>query len=99
MSAIKETRSLTAAAEKLGYSYKYAWDRTQKLKDRLGEPAVETRKGGKGGGGAVSLTPTGELVLQKYNEMEDFLQKCIKKKEEIIKSGIINADSGKETIK
>jgi molybdate transport repressor ModE-like protein len=90
LSAIKETRSLTLAAEKVGYSYKYAWDRTQKMRERLAEPAVETHKGGKGGGGEMVLSATGEQVLQKYQEWDDFFNKCMEHKEDIIKSGILD---------
>jgi molybdate transport repressor ModE-like protein len=94
LSAIKETRSLTLAAEKVGYSYKYAWDRTQKIKDRLGEPAVETEKGGKGGGGHMTLTPAGESALKEYLEWEDFISKCMERKADIIKSGILDKKPG-----
>nr|MDO8086364.1 LysR family transcriptional regulator [Candidatus Sigynarchaeum springense] len=90
LSAIKETHSLTIAAEKVGYSYKYAWDRTQKMKERLGEPAVETRKGGKGGGGEMVLSAAGDKMLLTYQEWDDFFNKCIEHKEEIIKSGILD---------
>jgi molybdate transport repressor ModE-like protein len=90
LSAIKETRSLTIAANKVGYSYKYAWDRTQKMKERLGEPAVETHKGGKGGGGEMILSPAGEQMLQKYQEWDDFFNKCTMHKDAIIKSGILD---------
>lgn len=92
LSAIKETRSLTLAAEKVGYSYKYAWDRTQKMWERLGEPAVETHKGGKGGGGEMVLSAAGEQVLQKYLEWDDFLKKCMEHREGIIKSGILDKE-------
>ena len=92
LSAIKESRSLTLAAGKVGYSYKYAWDRTQKMRERLGEPATETEKGGKGGGGHMTLTPAGESVLQEYQEWDEFIKKCMKYKEKIIRSGILDAD-------
>ncbi|MBN2153728.1 MAG: LysR family transcriptional regulator [Candidatus Lokiarchaeota archaeon] len=90
LSAIKETRSLTLAAEKVGYSYKYAWDRTQKMKQRLGEPAVETHKGGKGGGGEMVLSPAGEQMLQKYQEWDEFFEKCMMHKETIVESGLLD---------
>jgi len=89
LAEIKATRSLTQAAEKLGYSYKYAWDRTQKLKERLGEDAVEAHKGGKGGGGEMLLTEVGEKVLQMYDDWDRFFKKCVEKKDEIIRSGIL----------
>jgi molybdate transport repressor ModE-like protein len=90
LSAIKETRSLTLAAGKLGYSYKYAWDRTQKIKDRLGETAVEAHKGGKGGGGEMMLSPAGDEILRFYTEWDDFIKQCMKHKADIIKSGLLD---------
>jgi len=90
LSAIKETRSLTLAADDVGYSYKYAWDRTQKLKERLGEAAVETHKGGKGGGGEMILSAAGDQVLQKYQEWDEFISKCVEHKADITKSGILD---------
>ena len=90
LAAIKATRSLTIASEQLGYSYKYAWDRTQKIKERLGEFAVDAHKGGKGGGGEMTLTGAGEQILQMYEEYNEFLSKCLEKKEAIIQSGILS---------
>jgi molybdate transport repressor ModE-like protein len=92
LSAIKESRSLTLAAEKVGYSYKYAWDRTQKMRERLGEPAVETHKGGKGGGGEMVLSAAGDEMLQTYQEWDVFFSKCMRHKEEILKSGILDEE-------
>ncbi len=90
LKAIKKTGSLTGAANELGYSYKYAWDRTKKLRDRLGEIAVDARKGGKGGGGEMTLSEAGEKVLRMYEEWDDFLRKCCEHKQEIESSGIFN---------
>jgi molybdate transport system regulatory protein len=90
LAAIKATKSLTVAAEQLGYSYKYAWDRTQKIKERLGDLAVDAHKGGKGGGGEMTLTDVGEKVLQMYDEYDQFIAKCLEHKDAIMKSGIIS---------
>ncbi|MHA1732461.1 MAG: winged helix-turn-helix domain-containing protein [Promethearchaeota archaeon] len=60
---IKNTSSLKQAASRAKYSYKYAWNLLQRIKDRTGYPAVVTKKGGKGGGGTVELTPWGEKLL------------------------------------
>lgn len=90
LAAIRKTHSLTVAAEQLGYSYKYAWDRTQKIKDRLGEVAVDARKGGKGGGGEMTLTNAGEKILQMYDEYDEFIAKCLECKDTIVQSGILS---------
>jgi molybdate transport system regulatory protein len=67
---IVSTESLTAAASALGYSYKYAWTRLQKLTQRTGIPVVITHKGGSGGGGRVELTPWGKKLLEFYRKAE-----------------------------
>ncbi|MBD3186548.1 LysR family transcriptional regulator [Candidatus Bathyarchaeota archaeon] len=90
LKAIKETGSLTDAAKKVGYSYKYAWDRTRKLKARLGIPAVEAHKGGKGGGGEMNLTPEGEHIIELYGEWQSFIEKCMEHKDEIEMAGLLD---------
>lgn len=90
LTAIDNTHSLTKAAKKVGYSYKYAWDRTQKLKERLGENAVEARKGGSGGGGEMILSDQGKKILEMYNEYNDFVKKCLENKEKIMNSGLLD---------
>ncbi len=70
LEAIEETHSLTIAAERLGYSYKYAWTRLKKMHERTGIPIVDAHKGGTGGGGHMDLTPWGRIILQRYKNAE-----------------------------
>lgn len=60
--AIRDTGSLTAAAEAEGVTYRTAWLRAARANRAWGAPLVERRRGGRGGGGAF-LTPQGEAVL------------------------------------
>jgi molybdate transport repressor ModE-like protein/molybdopterin-binding protein len=60
--AIRDTGSLTAAAEQEGVTYRTAWLRADRANRLWGAALVERRKGGRGGGGAI-LTPQGEAVL------------------------------------
>ncbi len=71
LDAIGETHSLTLAAERLGYSYKYAWTRLKKMHERTGRPVVDAHKGGTGGGGRMDLTQWGQIVLQRYKDAEE----------------------------
>ncbi|OLS13005.1 MAG: ModE family transcriptional regulator [Promethearchaeota archaeon CR_4] len=71
LQAIADTQSLTIAAEQLGYSYKYAWMRLKKLHERTGLPVVDSHKGGLGGGGRVTLTPWGRIILEKFQHAEE----------------------------
>jgi molybdate transport repressor ModE-like protein/molybdopterin-binding protein len=60
--AIRDTGSLTAAAEAEGITYRTAWLRAERASRAWGAPLIERRRGGRGGGGAI-LTPQGEAVL------------------------------------
>jgi molybdate transport repressor ModE-like protein/molybdopterin-binding protein len=60
--AIRETGSLTAAAEAERITYRTAWLRAERANRAWGAPLVARQRGGRGGGGAM-LTPQGEAVL------------------------------------
>ncbi|MEM3607541.1 MAG: TOBE domain-containing protein [Candidatus Bathyarchaeia archaeon] len=73
LKAVKEERSLSKAAEKLGMSYRYVWNYLARVRDALGEHVVETFKGGRIGGGGAKLTPLGEHLLKEYHRIEDYV--------------------------
>ena len=64
---IKKERSISKTAEKLGMSYRYVWSYLREMSRVLGEPIVETFKGGRHGGGGAKLTELGEYLLSEYN--------------------------------
>jgi molybdate transport system regulatory protein len=79
---VRDTGSISAAASKMGISYRRAWDKIHECEERLGVRLVETQTGGEGGGGS-SLTPDAigyinrfrafisgldELVAQSFHE-------------------------------
>jgi molybdate transport system regulatory protein len=68
LSAIRELRSISAAAKSVGMSYRTAWLIVQSINQAAGEPLVEAAVGGEKGGGA-RLTPQGELALQLYEDL------------------------------
>ncbi len=70
---IRNDKSISRAAEKLGMSYRYVWSYLQKIAKALGKPVVETRKGGKSGGGGAKLTTLGENVLEEYRRLESYV--------------------------
>ena len=70
LEAIRETRSLTAAASRFGMSYKRCWSLVQELNASFRHPLVETEKGGTGGGGGARLSELGEHVLARYRQLE-----------------------------
>ena len=57
--------SISAAARQLGMSYRRAWLLVDEMNKMFREPVVETRGGGRNGGGAV-LTELGESVVTLY---------------------------------
>ncbi len=72
LKAIKEEKSISKAARKIGMSYRYVWNYLAKMKNTVGEPIVETFKGGKTGGGA-KLTPLGEALIKEYDRVEEYV--------------------------
>jgi molybdate transport system regulatory protein len=66
---VGELGSISAAARTMDMAYRHAWELIDDLNQCFGGPLVETRRGGRSGGGAV-LTPLGEQVLGRFQEIE-----------------------------
>jgi molybdate transport system regulatory protein len=74
LEALAETGSITAAAKRLGMSYRRAWLLIDELNGALRQPAVASATGGSQGGGSV-LTDTGLQLIALYRRIEaDALQ-------------------------
>jgi molybdate transport system regulatory protein len=73
LEAIRKEKSISRAARKIGMSYRYVWNYLAKMGKALGEPIVETYKGGRVGGGGANLTPLAETLLKEYNRVEDYV--------------------------
>jgi len=73
LEAVKKERSISKAAKKLGMSYRYVWNYLAGMNKALGEPVIETFKGGKAGGGGAKLTRLGETLLKEYRRVEDYV--------------------------
>ena len=65
LEAVGETGSISAAASKMGISYRRAWDKIHECEERLGVKLVETQTGGSGGGGS-QLTPAATDYIQRF---------------------------------
>jgi molybdate transport system regulatory protein len=74
---IGKEESISKAAEKLGMSYRYVWSYLQKIEKALGEPVVETYRGGKSGGGGAKLTDVGKGLLDEYKRVEGYLSEVL----------------------
>jgi molybdate transport system regulatory protein len=76
LDAIAETGSISAAARKLGMSYRRAWLLVETMNQCFLEPVVETLAGGKSGGGA-QVTELGMEVVARYRAMDEKATKSI----------------------
>lgn len=69
LEAIRRTGSIAAAGREFGMAYRRAWLLTDELNRMFAGPLIETRGGGKNGGGA-QLTELGEEVVTLYRAAE-----------------------------
>jgi molybdate transport system regulatory protein len=65
LEAVAKQGSLTKAAARLGYSYRYAWLLLDDLNRCFDEPVTRAMVGGRRGGG-VELTKFGAKLIQRY---------------------------------
>lgn len=70
LQAVADTGSISAAARRLGMSYRRAWLLIDEMNRLLKSPVVETAQGGVRGGGAV-LSATGEEIIRRYKAIEE----------------------------
>jgi molybdate transport system regulatory protein len=76
MELIRETGSIRQAAGRMEMSYRRAWLLVDELNHLFREPAIETKQGGKSGGGAA-LTAFGEELLLRFRAMEARTMKAL----------------------
>ncbi len=77
LEAIKEVKSISKAAKKVGMSYRYVWNYLARIEKNLQESVVRTYKGGRNGGGGAHLTKLGENLLKEYKRVEDYVGEII----------------------
>jgi len=87
LEAVKTEKSISKAAKKVGMSYRYVWNYLAKLKKVLLEPAVETFKGGRKGGGA-RLTLLGDNLLKEYKRVESYVSEVLGDEEYWVAAGL-----------
>jgi molybdate transport system regulatory protein len=77
LEAVAREGSITAGAKAVGITYKAAWDALDAMANLFGKPLLETRAGGKAGGGA-ELTPTGLSVIEAFHKMEAEMARLVR---------------------
>ncbi len=65
---VEELGSLRKAAASMGLSYRKAYYAIRTMNDIAGDPIVELRQGGKGGG-CAKLTETGRQYVVRYRQL------------------------------
>lgn len=85
---IEREESISKTAEKLGMSYRYVWSYLQKIEKTLGEPIIETYRGGKSGGGGAKLTKLGKSLLDEYRLVEGYLGEVLSDEESLEAVGL-----------
>ncbi len=76
LEAIGRTGSINQAAKEINISYRKAWSYIKAMEERLGIKLVETRTGGKNGGGA-SLTEEAREFLKRYAALEEGIRELV----------------------
>jgi molybdate transport system regulatory protein len=69
LEAIESTGSISAAAKRLGISYRRTWLLVDTMNRCFREPVVDSSTGGPGGGGAA-VTTFGKRVLASFRAMQ-----------------------------
>jgi molybdate transport system regulatory protein len=96
LQAVARAGSITAGAKAVGLTYKAAWDGLDAMANLFGQPLLETRTGGRAGGGA-SLTPVGAKVIEAFSRLEAEMARLVRELEpDLAGSGIspLNLFSG-----
>lgn len=77
LKAIRDTGSLKAAVDQMGYAYRQTWDNLKKIEEKLGFPLIEKSRGGASGGQTV-LTEKGVALVnffeRLYNQVDPVIQ-------------------------
>ncbi len=77
LQAVAREGSITAGAKAVGLTYKAAWDGLDAMANLFGRALLETRSGGRAGGGSV-LTPAGVQVIEAFGRLEAEMDRVLR---------------------
>jgi molybdate transport system regulatory protein len=75
--AVASEGSITQAAKAYGISYKTAWDAIETMNTLAGEALVERSVGGRGGG-STRLTPRGQQLVDRFEQIDAAHERFLK---------------------
>jgi molybdate transport system regulatory protein len=77
--AVDRFGSIQRAADEFGMSYRHAWGAIKKIEKRAGFKIVDTKLGGKEGGGA-QLTQQGKAFVDRVDSLLSDLKRMVEKR-------------------
>lgn len=86
LEAVGELGSITAAAKRMGVSYRGAWDAVQALNNLFDTPLIEAAPGGRQGGTAT-VTERGRAVIAAFRQVQGELDAALAKLETHLAAG------------
>jgi molybdate transport system regulatory protein len=79
LQAVDRLGSIQQAADEFGMSYRHAWGAIRRIENRAGFKIVNTKLGGKEGGGA-RLTPQGKAFVDRVDFLLTDLHRMVEKR-------------------
>jgi molybdate transport repressor ModE-like protein len=73
LKSIDERGTLKEASQNLEMSYRYAWGLIREAEEKLGEPLIESSKGGRDGGGSTEITALGREFIEDFEALRNSL--------------------------
>ena len=78
LSLIGEKQSISHAAKAMSISFRHAWNLIGKLEKQLGTKVLVRSRGGKGGGGLVTLSKKGSDIVREYQRVAKGIKGVVK---------------------
>lgn len=78
LTLIKENHSISRAAEAMSVSFRHAWNLIGKVENQLGTRVLLRSRGGKGGGGLVTLSKKGAEIVKEYQRIAGGVKEVVK---------------------
>ena len=79
LEAVAEIGSISGAAERMQVDYRVAWKKIDEMERGLGAQLVQTRVGGRDGGGA-ELTPAAAECIRRYRRFSAGLDEEVRRR-------------------